>query len=194
VELHAEWLHGEPVVSGLGETSAMRKLIIGIVSLLAVLVAAAPAGAATGGGWVPAPSSPWEVPAGARCDFPVRAEPVVDEVRTRVFERYPDGSTKREAYVGDLVLKVTNAASGASVEVDLSGSAMVEYAPGGTLVTNSVWYVVGPALFGFREGGGNRPRGIYVFDGLYTIAFDASSYKTVTMYRGTERELCGELA
>ncbi|GLI00471.1 hypothetical protein Pa4123_57470 [Phytohabitans aurantiacus] len=172
----------------------MRKMIIGIVSLLAVIVAAEPAAAATGGGWVPAPSSPWEVPAGARCDFPVRAEPVVDEVRTRVFERYPDGSTKREAYVGDLVLKVTNVASGASVEVDLSGSAMVKIAQGGTVVSDSVWAVVGPALFGFREGGGNRPRGIYVFDGLYTIAFDAASYKTVTMYHGTERELCAELS
>lgn len=180
-------------MSRLGQTPAMRKLIFGIVSLLAVLVVADPAAAASGG-WTPAPSAPWEVPAGARCDFPVRAEPLVDEVRTRVFARYPDGSTKREAYVGDLVLKVTNLATGASVEVDLSGSAMVEYAPGGTLVTNSVWYVVGPALFGFREGGGDRPRGIYVFDGLYTVAFDANSYKTVTIYNGSERELCAELS
>ncbi|MDQ7904358.1 hypothetical protein RB614_07460 [Phytohabitans sp. ZYX-F-186] len=146
------------------------------------------------GAWVPAPSAPWDVPAGARCDFPVHAEPVVDEVKTRVLARYPDGSTKREAYVGDLVLAVTNTDSGETVEVDLSGSALVEYQPGGTLTTNSTWYVVGPALFGFREGGGNRPRGIWVFDGVYTVAFDANGVKTVTVYHGSERELCTELA
>ncbi|MEJ3749405.1 hypothetical protein WEI85_39850 [Actinomycetes bacterium KLBMP 9797] len=149
---------------------------------------------ATVGGWVPAPSAPWDVPAGARCDFPVHAEPVVDEVRTKVLDRYPDGATRREAYVGDLVLAVTNADSGETVEADLSGNALVEYAPGGTLTTNSTWYVVGPALFGFKEGGGNRPRGIWVFDGVYTIKFDATSYKTVTLHHGTERNLCTELA
>jgi hypothetical protein len=144
--------------------------------------------------WVPAPSTPWDVPAGARCDFPVHAEPVVDEVRTRVLARYPDGSTKREAYVGDLVLAVTNTGTGETLDADLSGSALVEYQPGGTLTTNSTWYLIGPALFGFREGGGNRPRGIWVFDGVYTVAFGPDGYKTVTVHHGSERNLCTELA
>jgi hypothetical protein len=146
------------------------------------------------GAWVPAPSAPWDLPAGARCDFPVHAEPVVDEVKTRVLARYPDGSTRREAYVGDLVLAVTNTDTGETLEADLSGSALVAYEPGGTLTTNSTWYAVGPALFGFREGGGNRPRGMWVFDGVYTIAFDANGYKTVTIHHGSERNLCTELA
>ena len=146
------------------------------------------------GAWVPAPSASWDVAAGARCDFPVHAEPVVDEVKTKVLDRYPDGSTKREAYVGDLVLAVTNTDSGESLDADLSGSALVEYTPGGTLTSNSTWYVVGPALFGFREDGGNRPRGIWVFDGFYKVAFDAAGFKTVTLFHGTERDLCTELA
>jgi hypothetical protein len=146
------------------------------------------------GGWVPAPSAPFDLPAGARCDFPVHGEPVVDEVKTKVLARYPDGSTKREAYVGDLVFAYTNTDTGETLEADLSGSALVEMEPGGTLTTNSTWHVVGPAGFGFREGGGNRPRGIWVFDGAYSVAFDATGFKTVTMYHGTERNLCTELA
>jgi len=157
------------------------------ILLTAVMVVAA-------GGWVPAPSAPWDMPAGARCDFPVHAEPVVDEVKTRVLARYADGSTKREAYVGDLVLAVTNTDTGETVEADLSGSAVVEYERGGTITTNSTWYAIGPAMFGFKEGGGNRPRGLWVFDGVYTVAFGESGYKTVTVYHGSERDLCTELA
>lgn len=149
--------------------------------------------AVTAGGWVPAPSAPFDVAAGARCDFPVHAEPVVDEVKTKVLARYPDGSTRREAYVGDLVYAYTNTDTGETLEADLSGSALVEIEPGGTLTTNSTWYLVGPAGFGFREGGGNRPRGLWVFDGVYRVAFDATGVKTVTMYHGTERDLCTEL-
>jgi hypothetical protein len=133
------------------------------------------------------------MPAGARCDFPVHSEPVVDEVRTRVLATYPDGSTKREAYVGDLVVRITNTATGGSVDVDLSGSAIVEYQPGGTLITNSTWYLVGPAMFGFREGGGDHPRGLWVFDGLYKIEFGPTAYKTVTIYHGTEHDVCTDL-
>lgn len=149
--------------------------------------------AVTAGGWVPAPSAPFDVAAGARCDFPVHAEPVVDEVKTKVLARYPDGSTRREAYVGDLVYAYTNTDTGETLEADLGGSALVEIEPGGTLTTNSTWYLVGPAGFGFREGGGNRPRGLWVFDGVYRVAFDATGVKTVTMYHGAERDLCTEL-
>ncbi|GAA4717323.1 hypothetical protein Prum_019990 [Phytohabitans rumicis] len=143
---------------------------------------------------MPAPSAPYDQPAGARCDFAVHLEPVVDEVMTKVLATYPDGSTKREAYVGDLVFRVTNTATGASVDVDLSGNAIVAYQPGGTLITNSTWYLVGPAMFGFKEGGGDHPRGLWVFDGVYTVAFDAVAYKTVTIYHGTERNVCDDLS
>lgn len=142
---------------------------------------------------MPAPSAPYDMPAGARCDFAVHVEPIVDEVRTRVLATFPDGTTKREAYVGDLVMRVTNTATSNSVDVDLSGSAVVEYQPGGTLITNSTWYLVGPAMFGFREAGGDHPRGLWVFDGLYKIEFGPTGYKTVTIYHGTEHNVCTDL-
>jgi hypothetical protein len=158
-------------------------MIMNLVTALAVTV----------GGWVPAPSEPFDAAAGTRCDFPVHAEPVVDEVKTKVLARHPDGSTKRQAFVGDLVFAYTNTDTGETVEADLSGSALVEIAPGGTIISNSTWYVVGPAGFGFRENGGNRPRGLWVFDGVYQVAFDATGFKTVTMIHGSERNLCTEL-
>ena len=168
-------------------------MVLLVAALVAVAVAPAPARAAAGGGWVPAPSGPVDVPAGVVCDFPMHSEPIVDEVRTRVLATYPDGSPKRQAFVGDLVVRVTNTATGAFVDVDASGSGLVVYQPGGTLTTNSTWYAVGPAGFGFREGGGDHPRGLWVFDGVYTVAFDANSFKTVTIYHGSERNVCAEL-
>jgi hypothetical protein len=174
----------------------MRRLFLPVVAVSALLLAAAasPASAAPrSGGWVPAPSAPFDLPAGTRCDFPVHSEPIVDEVRTRVLATFPDGSTKREAYIGDLVVRITNTATGASVDVDLSGSALVEYQPGGTLTRNSTWYLVGPAMFGFGEGGGDHPRGLWVFDGRYKIEFGPTSYKTVTTYHGTGHDVCTDL-
>jgi hypothetical protein len=171
----------------------MRRFLVLVLVLVGAAVLLAPTPASADGGWVPAPSAPFDLPAGARCDFAVHSEPIVDEVRTRVLATYPDGSVKREAYVGDLVVRITNTGTGASVDVDLSGSALVERQPGGTLTTNSVWYVVGPAMFGFREGGGDHPRGLWVFDGLYTVAFDANAFKTVTSYHGAERDVCDDL-
>jgi hypothetical protein len=158
--------------------------------LLTLLIALSAAGS---GGWVPAPSAPYDQPAGARCDFPIHSEPIVDHVRTKVLATYPDGTTKREAYVGPLEVRITNTASGASVEVDLSGSSVIEYQPGGTLTTNSTWYDAGPALFGFKEGGGDHPRGLWVFDGLYKVEFGPTAYKTVTIYHGTEHNICTDL-
>jgi len=120
---------------------AMRRLSTLLVALSALLLAAAPAPASAGtggGGWVPAPSAPFDMPAGAR-------------------------------------------------------SAVVDYRPGGTLITNSTWYLAGPAMFGFREGGGDHPRGLWVFDGLYKIDFGPTSYKTVTIYHGTGHDVCTDL-
>lgn len=60
---------------------------------------------------MPVPSGPVDVPAGVVCDFPMHSEPIVDEVRTRVLATYSDGSPKRQAFVGDLVVRVTNTAT-----------------------------------------------------------------------------------
>lgn len=170
----------------------MRRLIV--VSLMAAVAALWPSPSLATSGWTPAPSTPWEREAGVLCDFPLHGEAVVDEVRKRVLESYPDGTPKREIYTGDLVVRVTNTATGSSVDADASGTAVIEYRPGGSFAQSSTWYVVGPVLVGFREGGGTLPRGLYVLDGLYAIDFGPTGFKTVTMYAGTTHNLCADLA
>ncbi len=44
-------------------------------------------------------------------------------------------------------------------------------------------------LIGFREGGGDRPRGFYRFDGIYSINFAEDGYKTVRTLLGREHNV-----
>ncbi|WP_144122442.1 hypothetical protein [Catellatospora sichuanensis] len=173
-----------------------RAVIAAMVMFTALLTGAAPAQAAEAaggpgahGGWVPAPAVGFEQPAGARCDFAIRAEPVLDEVRKLVLDTYADGKPKRELYAGDLLVKYSNLATGASTQIDAGGTALVDYGTDGSMT----WYVVGPAIFGFRVDGGNLARGMWVIDGVYSIAFTPTYYKTVTMVHGTSHNICDDL-
>jgi hypothetical protein len=187
---------GECVVSPVGQDAGMRRLIAlaAAASATVLLTTAAPASAATGTGeWVPAPSGPFDQAAGVTCDFPVHGEPIVDEVKKMVLASYPDGSPKQEIYTGALIIRVTNTATGGSVDADASGSAVIDYKPGGSFAMSSTWHVSGPVLVGFREGGGNLPRGLYILDGIYTIKFSDTGFKTVKMSAGTADNLCDDL-
>ncbi|MBC9727737.1 hypothetical protein [Streptomyces sp. TRM68367] len=169
----------------------MRRTVLAPLALAAVLVAAHPASAETGArtGWEPAPSAPWDADAGLRCDFPVHGEPVVDEVVRRVLDTRPDGSPKRVAYKGDLVVRVTNTGTGASYDADASGSALVEYRTDGS----QFWTVHGPVLVGVGPGLGSLPRGLYIVDGLYTMNIASDGYKTVNLLHGTTDDLCARI-
>ncbi|WP_415952519.1 hypothetical protein [Streptomyces sp. KLOTTS4A1] len=148
--------------------------------------------AATGGGWVPAPSAPWDVAAGARCDVAVHGEPVVDEVVRRVVSTNPDGSVKSEAYKGDLVIRLTNTTEGPdgpSYDADASGRAYITYGDDGS----QHWTVAGPVLVGFAENGGTLPRGLYLIDGLYTLDITATGHKTLKLYQGSIDDLCNRI-
>ncbi|MFD7241202.1 hypothetical protein [Streptomyces massasporeus] len=143
----------------------------------------------TAPGWEPAPSAPWDVGAGVRCDFPVHGEPVVDEVEQRVLSTHPDGSVRRVAYRGDLVVRVTNTATGASHDADVSGSAVVEHRRDGS----QFWAVRGPVLVGVGEGRGSLPRGLYVVDGVFTMDIGADGFKDVRLVHGTTDDLCARI-
>jgi len=175
----------------------MRKIISLAAAAAAVLVAAVPASAAvnagesadkqsdkqtatrTGAEWTPVPSAPIDVAAGVRCDFPVHTEPIVDKVQKMVLRKFPDGSPKREMYVGALILRVTNKTTNASMDLDISGTAVVDYNPGGANFQNATSHIQGPILLGMAENGGNLPRGLYVPNGIYTLTISATGYRTV---------------
>ncbi|XVV16382.1 hypothetical protein ACQP2X_19070 [Actinoplanes sp. CA-131856] len=191
-------LAGERMVSGAAQGGPMRRTIFAAVlavSLVAGAVspaAATPAGPAKGvdEGWVPAPTPPFSQVAGLTCDFAFRAEPVVDEVVTKVLRRYPDGAVRWDAYKGALVVRVTNSGTGQSYDADVSGSAVVEHTADG----GETWNVVGPVLLGVRDGGGNIPRGLWVIDGVYRLEISASGYRTVTMLHGRRDNVCDHLS
>ncbi|MFF5083283.1 hypothetical protein ACFY36_40085 [Actinoplanes sp. NPDC000266] len=189
---------GERVVSGAAQGGAMRRTLLAAVLAVSFLAgmaspaAAAPTGPAksAGEGRVPAPTPPFSQVAGLTCDFAIRAEPVVDEVVTKVLRRYPDGAVQWDAYKGALVVRVTSSGTGQSYDADVSGSAVVEHAADG----GETWNVVGPVLLGVRDGGGNIPRGLWVIDGVYRLEISASGYRTVTMLHGRRDNVCDHLS
>ncbi|EST38802.1 hypothetical protein N566_05490 [Streptomycetaceae bacterium MP113-05] len=184
--------------------TAVLALALSAVLLVTVPASASPAGASgtapgavyadtglrnggrSGGGWEPAPSAPWNMPAGARCDFAVHGEAVVDEVVQRVLQTHPDGSPKLVAYQGALVVRVTNIATGAYHDADAGGAALVEYRLDGS----QFWHVLGPVLVGFAPHKGNMPRGLYIVDGAYVIDIGADGYKRVEIAQATTTDLC----
>jgi DNA-binding SARP family transcriptional activator len=192
---------GEAVVSAAGETAAMRRMTsLAVASATAAILATVPASAAVGrddrpidNGWEPVPSAPFDQAAGVTCDFPVHGEPVVDRVMKMVLEKYPDGSAKREMYTGALILRVTNKTTGASIEVDISGSGVADYKPGGSLGNNVTMRAHGPILLGMREGLGNLPRGLYVPNGIYTLRISKTGYRTVKFTVGGADPICDDL-
>lgn len=158
-------------------------LITVILSLLALLTGT------PSNGWTPAPTPPFDQAAGVTCDFPIHGRAIVDHVVTKVLTSYPDGSIKRDAYQGALVIRVTNTLTGAYYDADASGSAVVDHAPDGA----QTWYVVGPVLAGFRTGKGNLPRGMYVLDGLYRLQISSAGYVTLTLARGHTDNICDRI-
>ncbi|MER5735984.1 hypothetical protein ABT117_09940 [Streptomyces sp. NPDC002262] len=166
-------------------------LVLAVCGVLAApLVTAAPASAAVAPGpWEPAPSPSWSYPAGARCDVAVHGGPVVDEVVRRTLATYEDG-TRVVEYKGTLVVRVTNSATGASHDADASGRAVVVVRPD----RSQSWYVTGPILAGFGEGGGNVVRGLYTVDGTYTLEVSATGYKTLGLLHGSVEPLCDKVS
>lgn len=168
----------------------MRRFLFVAAALAALLLGgASPALAETDAGWEPAPTPPFDQAAGLTCDFPLHAEPIRDEVVTRVLQRFPDGSIRRDAYKGPLIVRVTNKDTGAFYDADVSGSAIVDHAPDGA----ETWYVVGPVLLGVRDGQGNLPRGLWVVDGVYRLVISATGHRTLTMVHGTMDNVCSHL-
>ncbi|MGH3648118.1 MAG: hypothetical protein ACRDTM_13215 [Micromonosporaceae bacterium] len=166
-----------------------RTGLMAVTTAALIALTGGPAFASSPEPWEPAPSSPVTAPAGTRCDFAVRLEPIIDDVQRRVLERHPDGSVKREEYKGPLVDRVTNLDTGDSIEVNISGHAFVDYHSDGSFT----WTWDGPVLMGFGAGQSNHAPGLYVLTGEYEVHF-ADGNRTVRRADGTEQDLCAALS
>jgi len=168
--------------------SMKRTLIVVLVAVATLIVTGGPAAAST---WMPAPTPPFDIPAGAVCDFAVHGEPVVDQVKTKVVATYPDGAKRVELAKGALILRITAVDTGVARLADGSGSGLFKYAQDGSFTVD----IVGPLLIGFREGLSNISRGLYQLNGVYRIAIQPSTgFKKLTMIHGTVHNVCGDFA
>jgi hypothetical protein len=140
------------------------------------------------GGWERYEAADFTSPAGDLCRFPLTSKVLFDAEYVRTPASYPDGKPKRQEYVGPLVVRLTNDATGASIQRDLSGRAVLTYDPDGSYD----FRLSGPAGVGFRPGD-SLPRGFYVLRGYHVIRFAADGTRTITVDRGTEENVCRTL-
>ncbi|GAB7038252.1 MULTISPECIES: hypothetical protein [Catenuloplanes] len=169
----------------------MRRPISAAIAGVMLAIAGGTAAHATPGpgtGWHRVPTPPFDLPAGYRCDFPVHAVAVVDEVYYRTLVAKPDGSPRLEAATGPLVLRLTNVDTGATVDADAGGSSTSTYHDDGGRTIHSA----GPILLGAGEAG-TLARGLYVVDGLYRIDLRPDGYRGLTGHYTTD-DLCAKLS
>ena len=92
----------------------------------------APAVARPASPWQPFRSSPFDLPAGARCSFPLSGRIVEDRERIRTLSTFADGTPQRQEVAGPLIVRYTNMATGASALRNLTGDARFDHGADGS--------------------------------------------------------------
>ena len=135
----------------------------------------------------PVPSTPLAFPAGSVCPFPVLGEVTFNKQTQMTFS---DG---RVLIVGPFKARITNEATGESVERNAPGPIRIEQNPDGT------WHVIGTGttefLFVADDLGPGQPGALLYGTGLTEETISAD-FSRVLSYRhvGTTENLCETLA
>ena len=168
----------------------MRRWVT-VTMATALLVGAGTSAQAADDGWTPVPVQPFERAAGVVCDFAVKGDPIVADIKKRTLTSYPDGTVRSELWTGPLVYRVTNESTGAQTTLDGSSSAIITYNKDGS----SKWYLSGPLGVAIPEGKSNLPRGLWQVDGpAYTLTLSATGFETLNKGpRTTTENICGRL-
>jgi hypothetical protein len=162
------------------------------VVLLAVSAASAVADS-------PRPWQPYEgssggytLSAGTACDFQLSSTTLEDKERYRVVETWPDGSTKREEWTGQLVVEFTNDATGESVRRNLTGRGDFTYGQDGS------WSLInmGGHFAAVLYQGDDPGPGVYVVRGKgFSVSGSADGHRVLdTSGNGTLENVCQTLA
>jgi hypothetical protein len=141
-------------------------------------------------GWQRAPQPSFTVPAGQLCPFTLKADPVKDEVITKILDTWPDGSPRDQVYKGAFIGRFTNVESGAAIVRNMSGYALVRWGDGDN---SASWYYAGPVGVAFPPGG-PLPVGMYVIDGLFEINYAPDGSITMPVHEGSEENICDTLS
>jgi hypothetical protein len=164
------------------------RLLASLIAAAAVLSTGQAAHAAEA--WEPFHSEGWTAPAGKYCDFAIKTEIVLDDERTRVVERYPDGAEKRREYIGPLVVDFSNVDTGKTQRYNLSAQGFLDLRSDGTWERFSGH---GPFGFGFRAID-HYPRGYYVLTGDHAVDLAPDGTRTLAVDAGDEENVCAAIA
>jgi hypothetical protein len=161
------------------------------VAALAFSALAAPAAAAEGNGygpWERADQAPITAPAAYVCPFQVTAEPVRQDVRVRY---HYDAAGNVDGYqaTGQLIGRITNDETGASVVRNLSGPGTVTFGSDGSYDA-----VVSGGFLVFFVPQDTPSRALLLLSGHTVLHGDANGVKTLVSHEGEVENLCETLA
>jgi hypothetical protein len=124
--------------------------------------------------------------AGVLCPFPVELTIITDNEVTTTFS---DG---RQITTGTLRVRVTNLATGESLDANVSGPVLFTPGPDGT----ATQVYTGNSLFYFSEGqlGPASPAQLVLTSGPIVLALGAEGNVTSTTFNGTSLDVCAALA
>ena len=109
-----------------------RATILAAILLLAGVGMGTASAAKPGGVTEPSPSGPIEFGAGDVCTFPVRVDPVIDEVHITTWPAKPNGDVI-QIIAGQLVSVATNLDSNKTLRFDTSGALRADFHADGTI-------------------------------------------------------------
>ena len=156
--------------------------LLALAAALAAATSSLPAGH-------PAPTPPFDQPAGVTCAFAIHGDPIDDQVQELDLATYPDGSPKRAVFAGRLIIRVTNKDNGKTYDADASGTAIVGFGADGS----QHWDWTGPVMVGFRAANSNHAQGLYILDGVYDLKISADHQLTLEG-TGHETNVCAQIA
>jgi hypothetical protein len=168
----------------------MKRLAAISLSTVAFALAGASATSAADGSygpWQPTYQGPITAPAGTVCSFTVTAEPVREDLRIRY---HYDAAGNVDGYEasGQLIARVTNAETGASVVRNLSGPGTVTFSPDGSYDAS----VAGNFLVFFLAQD-NPSNELLLLSGRTVLHGDANGVKTLVSHDGQVENLCATL-
>lgn len=174
----------------------MRERILGVAVSAGLLVAAFPAAASAGtptptatGGWTPVTYGSLDQPAGTDCSFELKIDFPTQGVEQRISVTYPDGSPLRTDFRGPLIARYTNAATGASVDEDLSGVGTLYNFPDGS----SLWNISDNFGVSIKPGDPYHAQGEYVFSGGEVIAI-SPTHQVAILHQTKVTDVCAALS
>ncbi len=139
----------------------------------------------------PLPAGPFEIPAGLVCGFALLGETVVNKQVVTTFPPEPNGDVVQLA-TGAFVTRLTNAATGESSDVNISGPGRTTIHPDGsvTLEASGRW------LFIFFPGdlGENSGASAFINSGQVVLGFGADGSITLVSQSGHQEDICALLS